>query len=81
MGSIHEKNQGPKISCYCTFKPGNGHIQYHYARSTKHKTFVKGAPDDKWLFTYCMRCLNITVHMLYCNFSSNFYENFFTVFE
>ncbi len=19
MGSIHEKNQGPKISCYCTF--------------------------------------------------------------
>ncbi len=20
MGSIHEKNQGPKISCYCTFK-------------------------------------------------------------
>ncbi len=22
MGSIHEKNQGPKISCYCTFKAG-----------------------------------------------------------
>jgi hypothetical protein len=21
MGLIHEKNQGPKISCYCTFKP------------------------------------------------------------
>ncbi len=20
MGSIHEKNQGPKILCYCTFK-------------------------------------------------------------
>jgi hypothetical protein len=20
MGSIHEKNLGPKISCYCTFK-------------------------------------------------------------
>jgi hypothetical protein len=20
MGLIHEKNQGPKISCYCTFK-------------------------------------------------------------
>jgi hypothetical protein len=20
MGSVHEKNQGPKISCYCTFK-------------------------------------------------------------
>jgi hypothetical protein len=20
MGSIHEKKQGPKISCYCTFK-------------------------------------------------------------
>jgi hypothetical protein len=20
MGSIHEKNQRPKISCYCTFK-------------------------------------------------------------
>ncbi len=20
MGSIHEKNQGQKISCYCTFK-------------------------------------------------------------
>ncbi len=20
MGSIHEKNQGPKISCFCTFK-------------------------------------------------------------
>jgi NhaP-type Na+/H+ or K+/H+ antiporter len=20
MGSIHEKNQGPKISCYCTYK-------------------------------------------------------------
>jgi hypothetical protein len=20
IGSIHEKNQGPKISCYCTFK-------------------------------------------------------------
>jgi hypothetical protein len=23
MGSIHEKNQGPKISCYCTFKGGS----------------------------------------------------------
>jgi hypothetical protein len=23
MGSIHEKNQGPKISCYCTFKGGD----------------------------------------------------------
>ncbi len=24
MGSIHEINQRPKISCYCTFKEGNG---------------------------------------------------------
>ncbi len=24
MGSIHEKNQGPKISCYCTFKVKKG---------------------------------------------------------
>ncbi len=23
MGSIHDKNQGPKISCYCTFKMRN----------------------------------------------------------
>ncbi len=25
MGSIHEKNQGPKISCYCIFK----YVQIH----------------------------------------------------
>ncbi len=24
MGSIHEKNQGPKISCYCTFNESIG---------------------------------------------------------
>jgi hypothetical protein len=26
MGSIHEKNQGPKISCYCTFKDDLGEM-------------------------------------------------------
>ncbi len=44
MGSIHEKNQRPKISCYCTFKYQISYIYsepsraLHSLRAVKHST-------------------------------------------
>ncbi len=39
MGSIHEKNQGPKISCYCTFKaPLTGSTVRQKAKEVKTLT-------------------------------------------
>jgi hypothetical protein len=44
MGLIHEKNQRPKISCYCTFKRASTVIQYlnRYLPKTWHGPAPEG---------------------------------------
>jgi hypothetical protein len=51
MGSIHEKNEGPKISSYCTFKETVGSpLQYNTQVSGRMKRVVHACECKRLLY-------------------------------
>jgi hypothetical protein len=62
MRSIHEKNQGPKISCYCTFKMDYLWAIFHFFKIRDFVTFSgpKICPHKGPLFEKLQHCEDFT---------------------